>query len=250
MPIKASILIVKYRAVPKCLPYLPSDAEILIRDNSNDNIGFAKAVNQLLSDSKSNNIVLLNPDTVPIGNWLDRLIATAESDPRIGIVQPKLLQSNGLLDSTGHEPDRFLYHDRGQDEPDMGQYDSTTELPSATFACALIKRRVFDTVGKLDPKMFLYYEDVDFSLRARKAGWRIVYEPRAKVIHDRGRHRIPSASVNMLRIYVKNRWWRKILWWHFNTALGVAAGVKNRDLQYLKEKLGNFLHFQNFVGLD
>ncbi len=57
-----------YRAVPKCLPYLPSNVEILIRDNTNDNIGFARAVNQLLSDAKSENIVLLNPDTLPVGN--------------------------------------------------------------------------------------------------------------------------------------------------------------------------------------
>ncbi len=250
MEIRASILIVKYREEPKCLPYLPSGAEVLIRDNTSDNIGFARAVNYLLSGATSDNIVLLNPDTVPIGNWLEWLIATAKSDPRIGIVQPKLIQSSGLLDSTGHEPDRFLFHDRGQNEPDRGQYDNMRELPSATFACALIKRRVFDTVGKLDPKMFMYFEDVDFSLRAKRAGWHIVYEPRAKVIHDRAHHHTPSASVNMLRIYVKNRWWRKILWWHVNTLLGVVAGVKNRNPKFSREKLGNLLHSRNSLGID
>ncbi|TMI55424.1 glycosyltransferase [Candidatus Bathyarchaeota archaeon] len=108
--LKASIVIVNYRVpdlLEKCLESIRQhtrDYEILVHDNSppNPNLGFAKANNILIRKAQGEYIVLLNPDTWVTKGWLDKLIDTAESDPRIGIVQSKTLRPNGLLDSTGH----------------------------------------------------------------------------------------------------------------------------------------------------
>ena len=237
---KITIIIIKYRKEPTCLRYLNWDhdeLQILVRDNTYDNVGFARGVNEMLRHAEGEYIILLNPDTIPLSGWLDGLVKTAESDPRIGIVQPKLVRPNGLLDSTGHEPHpEALFKDRGELEKDKGQYDHLTELPSATFACALIKREVFETVGVFDKRMFLYYEDVDFCIRARKAGWRIIYEPGATVVHDRGSHNFPDAQINLLLIFIKNGMWRRVLRWYWARFLGTLAGAKNRDPEYTRRK--------------
>ena len=72
---------------------------------------------------------------------------------------------------------------RGVDQVDQGQYDQEANLQFATGCCLLIKRPVFDQIGLLDPRYFLYYEDLDFCLRARRAGFTIHYLPQAYLWH-------------------------------------------------------------------
>src|SRR5207247_10364084 len=165
---KASIVIWNYKVsalVEKCLDSIreyTSDYEVLVHDNSppNANLGFARANNLLIRKARGEYIVLLNPDTWVTEGWLERLIETAELDPKIGIVQSKTLRPNGLLDSTGHRY-TFVYGvympgDRGALEPDRGQYDLQIELKTCTFALVLIKGRVVESSGVLDDKLLLY----------------------------------------------------------------------------------------------
>ena len=72
---------------------------------------------------------------------------------------------------------------RGVDAVDRGQYDQEADLDFATGCCLLIRRQVFDQIGLLDPKYFLYFEDLDFCVRARRAGFTIRYEPKAVLWH-------------------------------------------------------------------
>ena len=55
-----------------------------------------------------------------------------------------------------------------------------------SFACVLIRRQVFEDIGLLDEEFFMYFEDVDFCKRAREAGWNIIHNPEAHVVHLRG----------------------------------------------------------------
>jgi len=71
----------------------------------------------------------------------------------------------------------------GVDEVDIGQYDQPKIIDFANFCCILIKREVFDTIGFLDPQYFLYWEDADFSQRARLAGFTQYYQPKAVIWH-------------------------------------------------------------------
>ena len=57
----------------------------------------------------------------------------------------------------------------------------------ASFACIMIRREVFADIGLLDEKYFMYFEDTDFCYRAKKAGWNILYNPKARVVHLRGK---------------------------------------------------------------
>ena len=71
----------------------------------------------------------------------------------------------------------------GIGQKDDGQFDKVKEVSFLNGACLLIKAEVVAKIGMLDEDYFLYGEDVDFCLRARKAGYRLVYEPRAKIWH-------------------------------------------------------------------
>jgi GT2 family glycosyltransferase len=227
------------------------------------NIGFAKANNLGIKASLGHYLVLLNSDTVVTRNWLNVLVGQAERDPRIGLVTPKLLRPGNppILDSTGHlcHYQTGICRDRGQGELDKDQYDSMTELPSCCFACALIKKHVFLHIGLLDEKMFLYFEDVDFSLRARIAGWRVIYSPESVVYHARGgsthttgkRQLWSRSRAYLLRIILKNYQARPMFLYgsrRFVTELiGIVAGVKNRDRDYawgcVESILWNLVHF-------
>ncbi|MBO0888224.1 glycosyltransferase family 2 protein [Candidatus Bathyarchaeota archaeon] len=222
--------------------------EILVHDNSppNPNLGFARANNLLIRKAKGDYIVLLNPDTWVTEGWLERLIETAESDSRIGIVQPKTLRPNGLLDSTGHRYTRiwgvYMPGDRGAEEVDRGQYDGLTELKTCTFAAALVKRRVFESIGLLDERMFLYCEDMEFCLRARKAGWRVVYSPKSLVYHVR--HGSASRVVKISPwqayfAYIQLKYFgiMPFLAFILTTILRMPAGISGKDAAYLMKKL-------------
>jgi len=252
--LKASILIVNYKVsglVEKCLDSIreyTSDYEVLVHDNSppNANLGFARANNLLIRKARGEYIVLLNPDTWVTEGWLERLIETAESDPAIGIVQPKLLRPNGLLDSTGHQYS-FVYGfylpgDRGSERIDQGQYDSSTELQTCTFAAALIKRKVLEKICRLEEKMCLYCEGVEYCLRAGRRGWRVVYCPRSVVYHIRHGSASTVVKISPWQIYfayIQFKYFGLMptLAFIFITITHMPVGVRGKDASYIVKKL-------------
>ncbi len=216
------------------------------------NIGYSRANNVGLAYCRGDYVVLLNPDTIVTDGWLDRLVEEAETSPRIGIVAPKLLRPGNppVLDSTGHIYEYWTgsSRDRGQGEKDTGRYDVDTELPSCCSAAALIKREVFESIGVLDPHLFTLLEDVDFGLRARLAGWRVVFRPDSVVYHLRGgstsgpvRDRVSVskvASAYQLHTILKIYETRNAVLVGGRQLLGfltrIVAGIKNRDGAYAR----------------
>ena len=79
-------------------------------------------------------------------------------------------------------PNILAFH-RGVDEVDRGQFDYQKQSDFATGCCVLIPRKVIETVGLLDKKYFLYLEDVDLNLRVKKAGLKILFEPKSIIWH-------------------------------------------------------------------
>lgn len=212
------------------------------------NFGFARANNIGIGASSSPYVVLLNSDTIVTSSWLESLLKMSEQSADIGLVTPKLLRANNhaRIDSTGHI---FQYEtgkavDRGYDELDKGQYEKPTDLHSCCFACVLVKRSVFDRIGVLDQKMFFYYEDVDFCIRARTAGWRVVYCPNSVVYHFRGGSTPPTNRKNLAsfgrvyptRVILKNYETKNMILYGGRSiimdAMRILAGIGNFDVQY------------------
>jgi GT2 family glycosyltransferase len=210
------------------------------------NLGFAKANNLGIQASQGEWIVLLNPDTRVTDGWLESLAVCARAGKNVGIVTPKLMRKDEkTIDSTGHSFDfrTALTGDRGAGEYDHGQYEDVQEIPSCSFACALIARKVFDEVGFLDERMMIYYEDVDLCLRGRIAGWRVLYCPRSVVYHSRG-GLTPISFITIQRNAVAYRL-RIILKCYdrrnamllgaarfLRDVISTVAGIKNNDSAY------------------
>jgi len=132
-------------------------------------------------------IVLLNNDTTVDGTFLSRLMGAFHSHPNVGMVAPKIYyhdQPATLWYAGGHISfwTGTMRH-IGIREQDHGQYDVTCDTGYATGCCLLTSREVLDRIGLLDESYSMYTEDADWSVRAQRAGYRILYEPGAKVWH-------------------------------------------------------------------
>lgn len=132
-------------------------------------------------------LLLLNNDTIVGPDFLSFLVQRMSSEPRCGMAAPKILYHD--------DPQRIWYaggivsfwtgtlRHRGIRELDAGQYDAPAPTDYATGCCVLVRRSVVDEIGQLDPSFFMYGEDADWCLRARRAGYTVLYEPRARIWH-------------------------------------------------------------------
>lgn len=169
--------------VRECLKKTSHASSLL---NSQRNQGFSKACNAGLQKAKGEYIALLNPDTEVEKNWLSELVQTLDKDNSIGVVGSKIyLGKTRYLDSAGSLYNNMLNAwSRGVFEKDEGQYDQAEEVPMVTACALLFRRQVLGPEKQLfDPDFFMYLEELDFNLRIRNLGYRVMYQPRSVVYH-------------------------------------------------------------------
>ncbi len=155
------------------------------------NLGFTggnnAAMKRALADGAAF-VLLLNNDATLAPDAVACLVAAAQTDPRAGMVGPKIYYADppDLIWYAGgaiNFADRFPFRHIGDDEPDHGQYDAPGETDFITGCCLLVRAETVREVGMLDPAFGYYGEDVDWCLRAKQAGWHLLYEPRARAWH-------------------------------------------------------------------
>ncbi len=163
------------------------------------NYGFSGGTNigmrYALNNSNSDYLLLLCNDTVVDPEFLTEMVKVAETDPAISIAGAKIYYYD--------EPDRLQYLGGKIDlwgglswllgiirerilvrkDIDTGQHDSVKEVEHIAFWCALFRRKSLESTGLLDERYFWGWEDVDYFIRAREAGCKVVYIPKAKVWH-------------------------------------------------------------------
>jgi GT2 family glycosyltransferase len=166
---------------------------VIIKNSKN--LGFAGGVNPGLKYCLENgytHAALLNNDAVADSRWLKQLYNTA-IDKSAGIVTSRIATTDNHIDSTGDQYTSWgLPYPRGRNEPDSKNYLKTEEVTAASGGASLYSMDMLRQIGLFDEDFFAYYEDVDISLRAQLRGWRIYYQPKAKV-----RHKIGTTSAKM-----------------------------------------------------
>jgi GT2 family glycosyltransferase len=161
---------------------------IMLLENS-ENHGFAKAVNMGLQRSAGDFILLLNPDTVIRSESFYPVIDFLRRNPNIGICGCRLLNIDGSLQySVGSFPTLFLtlckmVLPRYMRKYNLWGYDQARKCDWVTGACMLIQGSLVKKLGYLDEKYFIYYEDVDYCLQAKKKGWEVYYYPGIMAYH-------------------------------------------------------------------
>ncbi|MFZ0040365.1 MAG: glycosyltransferase [Solirubrobacteraceae bacterium] len=153
-----------------------------------ENGGFSANANRgLRAAGSDHDVILLNSDVIPLRGWLESLQYAALRDPRVGIVGAKLLYPDNRIQYAGtirnpQAPEWFDHRYRFK-PADWGPADVAGPTLAATGACMYIRREVIDRVGLLDEALPMAYEDVDYCLRAWRAGYQVVYAPSAQLHH-------------------------------------------------------------------
>ena len=185
-----------------------TDAEVMVVDNGSrdetpralrgypwvrvvtnpENLGYVRGNNAgIAASDPASDVVLLNNDMLfPQADWLQRLRECALSAPDVGIAGCRLTLPDGRLLHAGTYmlPDTMWGQQIGSCEKDIGQYTSTREVEGIVFACAYIRREVITAIGGLAEDFRSYFEDTDYCLRARKAGFKTLLCGAVTLTHD------------------------------------------------------------------
>lgn len=188
-----------------------------------ENVGFPRGNNIGLAEAVGKHLLLLNPDTVVVGDALPVMVEYLKAHPDIGALGPQLLNPDGSIQSSrrrfpttltafiestwleGIAPG-VLRRYYALDLPD----DATADVDWVTGACIMTPCKVYEEIGGLDEAYFMYSEELDWCRRIKQAGWRVVYYPDAQVIHHVGKsseQAVTARHINFQR--AKLRYFRK-----------------------------------------
>lgn len=151
-----------------------------------ENRGFAVAVNAGVRAAGGDVIALLNNDAVPHRLWLHLLSDALNRRPEFAFAASKVLfyDRRDVIDTAGDSCTPWGHVvGRGHGMKDVPPFDREEEVFAACACAAVYPRALFDDVGPFDENFFAYYEDVDWSFRARLRGHRCLYVPGAVVYH-------------------------------------------------------------------
>ncbi len=281
---KISVLIVTYNSMDYILDCLKSvyqsklegfSLEVIISDNASkddtvslitknygkskiitnkNNTGFAGGINIAIKkglESDSDYFFILNPDTLIKKDTILNLFKfRGEADilsPKIYFTDnPKVIwYAGGKIDWNNCYGTHI-----GVDEEDCGQYDQIKEIDYSTGCGELVSRKVFEKVGFMNEKYFLYLEDLDFSLRAKKNGFKIKYIPTSSMFH----HNAKSSSVGspIQDYYItRNRMYFALIYAPIRTKIAVfrqSFGFLINGRKAQKIAVQDFLMFKMYTG--
>jgi len=194
------------------------DSEIKVIYNK-ENLGFSGGNNVGIKYALENNadyILLLNNDAIVSQDFLSKLVETGESNENIGLIGPKIYfyppvgeaggDKNKIWSAGGRI--NWLYNKGemiGHNQKDKGQYNSPKiqETEFLTGCCVLVKKQVIEKIGLMPEEYFLYYEDTDWSLKARENGFKSVFVPDAKIWHKGSQSSI-ADSPSYIYYHIRN----------------------------------------------
>ncbi len=187
------------------------------------NRGFAAGSNVGLRRAKGRHCALLNNDTVVLRDALERCVRYLDAHPEVGVVGPQLLNPDGSKQNSVHSAPNFV-----TELVPKALLESVAPLryPSKRFehrapiaveavlgACLLVRREVLEDVGLLPEEYFFFLEETDWCLQIRRAGWKVMHVPEARVIHVHGattKKRVPAETRieyhrSLYRFFRRNR---------------------------------------------
>ncbi|SKB72606.1 glycosyltransferase family 2 protein [Dyadobacter psychrophilus] len=255
----------KPNPVPEWIPRYPGVKFV----RSEKNTGFAGGNNIGIQHATGEYLFLINNDTEVTAELIGKLVATMDANPKIGMISPKIhyFDQPGMLQYTGYTPMNY-YTARnaciGQFEQDRGQYDSLSGVTGyAHGAAMMIRREALEKAGVMAENYFLYYEELDWCERIRKAGYEIHVDLSALIYHKES---VAVGKRSALKEFFMNR--NRILFIRKNGSAGqffifccyfMLAVVPRNLIQYIKNKEYSFIpvfleaitwHFTNKADSD
>ena len=209
---KISIIIVNWNvadSLDQCIKSVMAtkyvNLELIIIDNNSKikpklvsiqnpiNIGVPRAWNQGLKRATGDYILILNPDTRIPKDFFTKAIAYLKSHPEAGVLGPKFVNPDGTPQGSVF-PEPSILRAIGQYWLKLGplteKYIPSNNEPitvnSISGACMFLPKFAIAKVGKFTEKVFMYYEDLDYCRRLRRAGLKIIFHPAITIVHEHG----------------------------------------------------------------
>jgi GT2 family glycosyltransferase len=174
--------------------------QVAIMENET-NRGFAAASNQGLRMMKGDYALLLNPDTEVMNGTLAKMLEYIKDNQRVGILGCRIVDKQGNIQISCHPTPSllrefsYISYKLKLDKilparMTLCYYDNIVKSSRYPFAvgwvsgaCLMIKKEVIQDIGVLDENLFMYFEDVDWCIRANKNGWKVMYLPSISILH-------------------------------------------------------------------
>src|SRR3989344_1872147 len=226
-----------------------------------DNLGYAGGNNvgiKYALKRKADAVLILNNDTIVEPKLIANLVAALNQGD---LISPKIYFAKGfefhksrylqidlgrVIWSAGGEIDwaNILGKHLGVDEVDRGQFAKRKQITFATGACMMVKREVFEKIGCFDEKYFLYLEDMDFCVRAKNAGFKIIFEPSAVLWHKNASSSGGSGSILQDYFITRNRLFFAFKFASIRTKFALFRQILGQIRSPIKRKaLADFLTF-------
>lgn len=192
----AEIVVADNASTDDSVEYLQQNFPQIRIVQNDQNYGFAQGYNEALKQIDAEYYCLLNSDIEVCENWIQPVISLMDSNPDVAICQPKLLSyydrnkfeyagaAGGYIDGYGYPFCRGRIFETV--EEDKGQYNDVHEIFWATGACMFVRAELYHKYGGLDNDFFAHMEEIDFCWRIKRAGYKVMYCPDAKVYHIGG----------------------------------------------------------------
>jgi len=200
--IETEIFVVDNHSVDGSIEMLQSQYPQIQLIQNSENLGFARANNQAIKQSRGEYVWLLNPDTLVQEDTPQKLIEVMETDQRIGLLGCKILNDDGSLQLACRRsfPTPWVALTKMLGLASIfpkskwfGRYnlthldpDKSYEVEAISGSCMFIRRKALEEVGNLDETFFMYGEDLDWCFRFGKSGWKVYYSPVTSIIHYKG----------------------------------------------------------------
>ncbi len=201
--VKLSIVVVAYKnmdCLADCLASIPIRPwiEVVVVNNTHQNRGFGAGCNVGFAQTTGEYVLFLNPDCIVTEEALLKLLSILEKDKTIGVLGPQLTNKDGVPYLSCNRPaSRWLapwvysvFNTWFRFVPAIADYwynhvppKKPTDVGSCCGAALLMRRNVYEQVKGFDEDYFLYWEEFDLQKRINDAGYRIVFDPRASLIH-------------------------------------------------------------------
>lgn len=170
---------------------------------------YSRGLNLGLDNATGNYIAFFNNDIEFKAGYFQKVLKIFKNYPKAYLVQGKLLYyyDYSIIDSAGESMD--IYGNPitiGAWSLDKGQFDDITEILSAAGSASVVRKEAIDLIGKFDEDFGIGYEDMDFALRLRLKGYKVLYAPDAVIYHKRGKTDLsPLVRIKARWQFNKNR---------------------------------------------
>lgn len=155
----------------------------------NENVGFGRAHNLGLGKSRGEYIFFLNPDTKIFSGTVEKMLGVFSADEKIGIVGPIHFDEKEISNEEHFGVRKTPFSTIGKKifrDKEKSGTEGFFETDWVSGGAMMIKKDLFSELGGFDENYFMYFEDVDLCLRAKKKGWKVAVHPEAKIFHKSG----------------------------------------------------------------